>query len=44
MGLEAAQWQARAVAAEAVLHAAESDLADLERRASNRAVPREWRR
>ena len=43
-GSYAAQWQARAAAAEAFLHAAESDLADLERRASNEAVPREWRR
>ena len=38
-----AAWEARATAAEALVRNAEQQLADLERRASNAAVPREWR-
>jgi hypothetical protein len=40
---ERAGWQARAVEAEVFVHDAEQQLADLDRRASNAAVPREWR-
>ncbi|MFL5248643.1 MAG: trypsin-like peptidase domain-containing protein [Myxococcales bacterium] len=41
---DASQWEGRIAAAEALLRSAESDLAALDRRASNSAVPREWRR
>jgi serine protease Do len=40
---ERAGWQARAIEAEVFVHDAEQQLADLDRRASNAAVPREWR-
>ena len=41
---ERAGWQGRAIEAEVFVRDAEQQLADLERRASNAAVPREWRR
>ena len=41
---DASLWEGKIAAAEALLRSAESDLGALDRRASNSAIPREWRR